>query len=427
MTFPATFQAVSDALQGDDFFLPSHRRIWEAIAAVARRGTPPDAVMVADEMRLSGSLAAVEDGELGLLKMGGDASIPELISAYVAKVRAKADLRRLIAACASAASAAYSSDDAASVIEDLGAQLVKLAVAGSRDLTPVKDHIDGVLDAIEAREKAGKPITGVATGITAIDRLTGGLHRGNIVVVAARPGVGKTAWALNVLKHHAEHGGAGLFFSLEMTRDEVIERLLVMGSRIDSERLRNGQVGQQGWGALNRAAVELGKATLYIVDDLHSMRQIAPVCRRFRARHAQGQGPDAPLIVIDYLQLMHTARGMSRAEGVGEMSRGLKALAKQLQCPIVAISQLNRESEKEGRPPRLSDLRESGDIEQDADIVIFPHNPETRDLDGKPVPRVEDGRIDAIVAKNRNGRTGVVGMHWIGRLYTFGNVANEWE
>lgn len=414
---PPLFAEVNAKLLVDDFFLPVHREIWSAMLAIDRREQPIDVLLVADELKAMGMLSRLEGGEIYLVKLAGECPVLGNLGHYLGIVTANATARKLIAACAEAMSRAYGgATEADELLDDHAGAIMKIAQRSARDLRSITPVVEESMDIFEKRQIAKNPVTGVATGIDMLDRFTGGFQPGNHVVVAARPGVGKTAFALNVvLRHVLTRGGTALIFSLEMTESEVVERLFCIKGGVDSELLRRGEISPLAWNDLNRAEAALAPAPIYIVDDQSNISQMEATARRYAARHPEKLG----LIVIDYIQLAEVVlgRGQTLSQGLGEVSKRIKRLAKKLRVPIIDVSQLNRDSEKEKRQPRISDLRATGDLEQDADIIIFPDNPEM----------TKDGEVDIILAKNRNGRTGFMKSRWVGKFYSFYDTAPDWQ
>jgi replicative DNA helicase len=412
MAEPETFQALRDALMGDDFFLPAHRVTWDAFEALAQRQEPTGALQVIDELRAGGHLGKFPEGAVTLSALAGSAPWSALLAGSVRMVSEKAALRRIIVACSEAVARATTSagDASGEIADELGAALVKLRMRNASELVPVGKHIDGFLEELGQRG-AAREIRGVSSGIAKLDSYTGGFLPGQLVVVAARPGQGKTAFALNICRRLVLEGGAALFLSLEMTTAELIERLMVQETQFDSVWVRQGRGIEQGhWQTFFSAQRRLEDAKLYICDDVQTSAQIASVARRFRARHP-GQNV---IIALDYLQLvkMNQRQGVSRSEQVAEVSADMKRMAKALAAPVLELSQLNRSSEHETRAPRLSDLRDSGAIEQDADIVLFPYNAD----------KIASGDIEVVLGKNRNGASGTVAAHWNGPTYMFSDA-----
>jgi replicative DNA helicase len=436
---PSAFDEVATSLQVDDFFLPAHREIFEAMLAIDKRQQPLDVVAVADELRVRGMIARLDGGEVYLLTLSNSVPTAENIVHYVRLVREKATLRRLIAACAEIQSrAAGDFGDFEEFLDEAETQVFKVAQQNRRETySSTGDLMEEVLHNLEVRTAERKAVTGVPTGFTKLDELTAGLQRENLIIVAARPGGGKTSWAVNVAVHAAKHGIPVLIFSLEMSKWELMERMIAGEARIDSSKIKRGFIEYADWkNGINPAAKEIGKAPILIDDSSAiSIMEIRAKARRFRgdARYfppqpltVEGRSPQPALglIVVDYLQLARGSVGRrdeNRQQEIAEISRGLKALAKDLKLPIIAVSQLNREIEKREGKPRLSDLRESGAIEQDADVILFLHREEQSDeMDIRPTSVSE-----IIIGKHRNGATGSLKVTFIKAFTKFENYAED--
>jgi replicative DNA helicase len=362
----------------------------------------------------------------------------ENIGTYVRIVKEKATLRRLIAACAEISSSAYGEfGNYEEFLDEAEGKIFKVAQQNRKEgFRAVGELMGEVLENIEVRARDGKEVTGVPTGFKRFDEMTAGLQPENLIIVAARPGMGKTSWAVNVAVNAALHHSIPvLIFSLEMSKYELMERMLAGEARIDSSRMRRGMIEYSDWkNRIYPAGGRLSAAPILIDDGASpSILEIRAKARRFKGdpryfpppeRHADGREiPRQGLIVIDYLQL---ARGMggkkeeTREREIADISRGLKGLAKDLKLPIIAISQLNRGLEKrEEKTPQLSDLRESGAIEQDADLVLFIHREEMFNPEG------QKGRAELVVGKNRHGATGNVPMTFIKEYTRFENYAED--
>src|SRR3954466_5781117 len=387
---PAAFDEVATGLQVDDFFLPAHREIFEAMLAIDKRQQPLDVIAVADELRVRGMVARLEGGEAYLLALSNSVPTAENINHYGRLVKEKAPLRRLIAACAEIQSRAYGDfGQFEEFLDEAETQIFKVAQRTRRETySSAEDIMEEVLHNIEVRAAERKAVTGVPTGFTKLDEITAGLQRENLIIVAARPGGGKTSWAVNVAMHAAMKKIPVLIFSLEMSKYELMERMLAGEARIDSSRIKRGFLEYSDWkNKIHPASGRIAEAPILIDDSSAiSIMEIRAKARRFRSdpryfpqqELVDGRAPPAPLglIVVDYLQLARGGGGRrdeNRQQEIAEISRGLKALAKDLKVPIIAVSQLNREVEKREGKPKLSDLRESGAIEQDADLIIFIH------------------------------------------------------
>jgi replicative DNA helicase len=397
---------VVELLRPADFYRPAHARIFEMVLDLYGRGEPADAVTVAAALADAGELARV--GGAGYLHTLM-ASVPTAANAaYYAKiVGERAVLRRLIEAGTRIVQLGYGSsggggrdvDDLVDIAQQAVYEVTERRVGD--DFAVLSDLLQPTLDEIEAVGAQGGVMTGVPTGFTDLDRLLNGLHPGQLVIVAGRPGLGKSTAAMDFARTASvRHNFASAIFSLEMSKVEIVMRLLSAEARVPLHVLRSGQLSDDDWTKLARRMGEISEAPLF-VDDTPNMTlmEIRAKARRLRQRH------DLKLIVVDYLQLMTSPKRVeSRQQEVAELSRGLKLLAKEIECPVVAVSQLNRGPEQRtDKRPQLSDLRESGSIEQDADVVILLHRDDYYDRES---PRA--GEADFIVAKHRNGPTDTV-------------------
>jgi len=397
---------VVEVLKGHDFYRPNHSTIFDAILDLYGRGEPADPITVAAALADSGALA----------RLGGASYLHDLIStvptaanaAYYAKIVCeRAVLRRLVEAGTRIVQLGYGSatgggrdvDDVVDLAQQAIYDVTERRV--SEDFAVLAEMLQPTLDEIEAVGSQGGVMTGVPTGFTDLDRLLNGLHAGQLVIVAGRPGLGKSTAAMDFARTASVRNNlASAIFSLEMSKVEIVMRLLAAEARVPLHVLRSGQLSDDDWTKLARRMGEISEAPLY-VDDTPNMNlmEIRAKARRLKQRH------DLKLIVVDYLQLMSSPKRVeSRQQEVAEMSRGLKLLAKEVECPVVAVSQLNRGPEQRNdKRPQLSDLRESGSIEQDADVVILLHRDDYYD---KESPRA--GEADFIVAKHRNGPTDTI-------------------
>ena len=397
---------VVEVIRASDFYRPNHATIFEAILDLYGRGEPADAVTVAAAMANMGELARV--GGAGYLHTLMSSVPTAANAAYYARIVAeRAVLRRLIEAgtrivqlgYGSAAGTGRDADDLVDMAQQAVYEITERRV--SDGFAILSDLLQPTLDGIEAVGANSGVMTGVPTGFTDLDRLLNGLHAGQLIVVAGRPGLGKSTAALDFARTASVRSNLpSAIFSLEMSKVEIVMRLLSAEARVPLHVLRSGQLSDDDWTKLARRMGEISEAPLY-VDDTPNMNlmEIRAKARRLKQRH------DLKLVVVDYLQLMSSPkRTESRQQEVAELSRGLKLLAKEIDCPVVAVSQLNRGPEQRNdKRPQLSDLRESGSIEQDADVVILLHRDDYYD---KESPRA--GEADFIVAKHRNGPTDTV-------------------
>jgi replicative DNA helicase len=408
---------VIEAIRPSDHYRPAHQIVHEAILDLYGRGEPADAITVANELTRRGDLPRIGGAPYLHTLI---ASVPTAANAgYYAKiVRERAILRRLVEAGTRIVQMGYTGDADADEIVDR-AQAEVYAVTDRRiaeDYHPLSEIMPGALDEIESIGSRGGQMTGVPTGFADLDGLTNGLHPGQMVVIAARPAVGKSALALDFARSATIRAGLPtVLFSLEMGRNEITMRLLAAEAKVPMNLMRTGQLTDDDWGRLAKRMSEVADAPLFIDDSPNmSLMEIRAKCRRLKQRH------DLKMVIIDYLQLMSSPKRVeNRQQEVSEMSRSLKLLAKELEVPVVALSQLNRGPEqRQDKKPMLSDLRESGSIEQDADVVILLHR---EDAYEKESPRA--GEADLIVAKHRNGPTATVTVAFQGHYSRFVDMA----
>lgn len=410
---------VVETIRSRDFYRPAHESIFDAILDLYARGEPADPVTVSAELTKRGEIA----------KIGGAPYLHTLISSvptaanagyYARIVRERAILRRLVAAGTKIVQLGYAVEGDVDEVVD-AAQAEVFAVTERRvseDYVILNDLLPEALDEIESIGTRGGQMIGVPTGFVDLDELTNGLHPGQMVVIAARPAIGKSTLGLDLARSASiKNGLASVIFSLEMGRNEITMRMLSAESRVPLQHMRSGTMNDEEWARLARRMGEISQAPLFIDDSPNmTMMEIRAKCRRLKQRH------DLRLVIIDYLQLMTSGKKVeSRQQEVSEFSRQLKLLAKELGVPVVAISQLNRGPEQRtDKKPMLSDLRESGSIEQDADMVILLHREDAYDRDH---PR--QGEADLIVAKHRNGPTRTVTVAFQGHYSRFVDMATS--
>lgn len=404
--------------KGDEFFKPANGAIFDAMVELYDRYSSLDIVMLNQLLVDRNALDAV-GGVTYLVELAS--SVPSAANAqhYARQVHEKAMVRQLITAAGDILYDAYHSPDAAQGILDRAESLI-FHIAQQSEQTKIEalhDLIRETMARMEANE--GKQITGLQTGFAKLDELTSGLQTGEMIIVAARPSMGKTALALNMAEHMAMRGDAVGVFSLEMSKQQLVQRLLCARSGIDSQRLRRAMLRDQEYRELMKACDELMAAPIYIDDTAGlTLLQLRAKARRMRAKH------QVKAIFIDYLQLMSCGwRAESRQIEVSEISRGVKAMARELQVPVVCLSQLNRSPEaREGHRPRMSDLRESGSIEQDADVIAMLHREDyyhQGDQNWAEDNPDKIGVTELIITKQRNGPTGVVNLSWIASCTRF--------
>jgi replicative DNA helicase len=415
--------AIDDALETldpSDFYKPAHGHVFEAIRDLNVRGEPADPVTVADELRRANLLEAV-GGESVLVSLQAGTPATTNASRYARIVRDHAVLRRLIGVAGEIAELGYSlPDDVPSAVDTAESMVFALAENGaSEGLEPLSQILDESVNQIEHRYANPDELKGVPTGFRDLDDLLSGLQPQSLVVLGARPAMGKSALALGIAANVAREAMRPvLFFALEMGKFELTQRLVSSFGRVDAKRLKTGRLDDRDWQRITDAVSRLAEAPLYIDDDPGAtMLEIRAKARRLKAR----QG-DLGLVVVDYLQLM---TGRTSAENrqveVAEISRGLKLLARELECPVIALSQLSRKVEdRSDKRPMLSDLRESGSIEQDSDVVMFIHREELVDPDTP-----DKGLAEIMVAKHRNGPTGRVTLAFLEHFTLFADLARE--
>ncbi|MDR1393631.1 MAG: replicative DNA helicase [Bifidobacteriaceae bacterium] len=408
---------VVSVLRAEDFYRPQHETIFGAITDIYSRGEPVDAVTVAAELTRRGEIARIGGAQYLATIM---ALVPTAANAgyYAQIVRDRAILRRLVDTGTRITQLGYTVDGQS--VDDLvnAAQAEVYAVTERNqagDCQAIGDTIDGVVDDINQLFHSKDHITGVPTGLGGLDKLLGGLHAGQMVIVAARPGKGKSTLGLDFARSAAiKHHMASVVFSLEMSNEEITHRLLSAESGVFLSQLRSGRIRQEDWPRVCAQVAPIKNSPLFIDDSPNmTLMEIRAKSRRLKQRY------DLRLVVIDYLQLMTSGKRVeSRQQEVSEFSRSLKLLAKELNLPVVAISQLNRSPEaRADKRPELSDLRESGSLEQDADVVIL-----IQQAEDKP-DNPDQGTAELIVAKHRNGPTGFVKVAFQGHRSQFADLA----
>ncbi len=408
---------VVEVLRGPDFYRPAHETVYDVVLDLYGRGEPADAVTVAAELQRKGELNRIGGAPYVHTLI---ASVPSAANAgyYAAIVREKGILRRLVDAGTKITQLGYAGDgEVEDIVDRAQAEVYQVAdKRGAEDYAPLSAILEPTLDEIEAIGSRGGQMVGVPTGFTDLDGLTNGLHPGQLIIVAARPGVGKSILALNFARAASiANGLASVIFSLEMNRTEITMRLLSAEARVPLGHMRQGTMSDDDWARLARRMGEVSSAPLYIDDSPNmTLMEIRAKARRLRQRNG------LRLIILDYLQLMTSGKRVeSRQVEVAEFSRNLKLLAKELEVPIVALSQLNRGPEQRtDKRPMLSDLRESGSIEQDADMVILLHREDAYERES-----TRPGEADFIVAKHRNGPTATITVAFQGHYQRFVDMA----
>jgi len=400
----------------EDFYKPSHAHIFSAITALYSRGEPADAVTVAEELRRAGVLEET-GGAAALVSLQSNTPSISSASRYGRIVEEHALLRRLIGVAHEIAEIGYGlPDDVTEAVDRAEAMVFDVAQRRSADtISPLQELLSRSLDRLEELYGRGETITGVPSGFHDLDEHLAGLQPSNLVVVGARPSMGKTAFALGIAANAAILGTPVLFFSLEMSHLEIAQRVLCAEARVDASRMRNGRLLEGDWPKISHAIGRLGNAPLHIDDNPNvTVMDIRAKARRMKSREGLG------MVVVDYLQLMTGRHGAeNRQVEISEISRGLKILARELEIPVVALSQLSRSLESRAdKRPMLADLRESGAIEQDADVVMFIYRDEVYNQES-----TDRGAAEIIIAKHRNGPTGIVQLAFVGNYARFANMA----
>lgn len=411
--------AVTELIRSEDFYRDDHREICEAIIDLAEMAKPVDIITVSEQLQLRGAL----DNVGGLDYLTGIANgVPTTSNArhYARIVGEKSLLRKLIKAASDISAMSYEASEEAVYVLDKAEKSIFdiLQKRNTQGFTHIKDVLLETFNRLEELYNSKSFITGIPTGFTDLDEKTAGLQNSDLVLIAARPGMGKTAMALNIAQHAAvrKHVPVAIF-NLEMSKDQLVNRMLCSEVMVDSHKMRTGKLEDNDWNKIAQALAPLSEAPIYIDDTPGiSVMDIRSKCRRLKLEKNLG------LVVIDYLQLMQgRGRSENRQQEVSEISRSLKILAKELNVPVVTMSQLSRgpESRTDHRP-MLSDLRESGAIEQDADIVMFLYR------DDYYNPDTEKKNIaEVIIAKHRNGSTGTIELGWFGQYTKFVNSKRD--
>ena len=404
-------------LNPDDFYKPAHGHVYDAVMALYGSGEPVDAVTVAEALQTAGLLEEL-GGPAALLDLQQTTPAIGNAAHYARIVADKAQLRRLARAGTDITELAYSNpDDVAAAVDN--SETVVFALADQRTTNTTRDSkaaLHEAIDLIEHRAETAGQITGNPTGFADLDNMTAGLQPNALYVIGARPAMGKSAMAMQLASATAATGRPVLFFSLEMSVAELTIRRLCTEALVDSSRVRVGAIGDPEWTRISHAVGRLGEQPFFIDDNpATTVMDIRAKARRIKQRHG-----DLGLVIIDYVQLMTgRAKSESRQVEVSEISRGLKVLAREIQAPVVALAQLNRSLEqRHDKRPILSDLRESGALEQDADVVAFLYRDEVYDDNSH-----DKGVAEVIVAKHRNGPTGKVRLAWRGQYTRFDNMA----
>ncbi len=410
----------TEFVKPESFYRPAHGYVFAAIASLYAAGEPADPITVAEELRRAGVLEAV-GGEAVIVRLQASAPAVSNAGRYAAIIAELALLRSMITTAGEIAELGYSLPDDVEAALDTAESLVYNLAQNRNEssLAEVRNLLDGAMTRLEQLYEAGSAITGTPTGYVDLDELLSGLQPSALVVVGARPAMGKTAFALGMAAHAAINARLPvLVFSLEMSHVELVQRLLSSEARVDASKMRNGRLTEPDWEKITRAMTPLGESEIWIDDNPN----VTVIEIKSKARKLKAQKGKLGLIVVDYVQLMTGRTGAeNRQVEVAEISRGLKILARELETPVIALAQLNRGLEQRAdKRPMLSDLRESGSLEQDADVVLFLYRDEVYNADTP-----DAGIAEVIVAKHRSGPTGTVRLAWLGQFTKFANMARD--
>ena len=410
--------SASEILTGDDFYNRQYGMVFECMVELVNQGEPVDMVTVQNRLKEkdvspeTASLEFVRELMLGYITSAN-------IRQYAQIVYEKALLRKMIRINDNISTLCYQGKESTdAILEETERSVFELLKSrNSGDFVPIRQVVLNALDKIEIASRNRDAVTGIPMGFTDLDYQTSGLQPSDLVLIAARPSMGKTAFTLNIAHHVAiRQEKCCAIFSLEMSKEQLVNRMLAMDANVDSQNMRNGKLTETDWEKLVESAGNIGTSRL-IIDDTPgiSVSELRSKCRKFKLEY------DLKLVMIDYLQLMSGSgkNGDNRQQEISEISRSLKALAREIDCPVIALSQLSRACEtRNDHRPMLSDLRESGAIEQDADVVMFIYRDDyyNKDSDEKNVSEI-------IIAKQRNGPTGTVKLAWLPEYTKFANLA----
>lgn len=416
------FHKVVDVITPEDFYRPANGKIYAAMCELATKSEPIDIVT------LTAKLKQMEIFE----EVGGAAYVAEILERvptainveYHAKLVADQSVkRRLVSTCNVIGQRGLEPGETTEELLDYAEKEIFALTSSKRSqrsMAPVKDIVRGAIMELEKRFESQDSITGIPSGYIELDKMLAGFQRSDLIIIACRPSMGKTSFSLGVTRNAAIQSKAPIvFFSLEMAKEQIVSRLLAAEAKVDASRLRTGKLTEQDWSRIMRAAGQLAEAKIYI-DDTPALTVLE---MRGKARRLKAELGEIGMIIVDYLQIMGTKNTVSRENAISEISRSLKALAKELNVPVLALSQLNRGIEqRQDKRPMMSDLRESGAIEQDADVIIFIHR---EDVEGAAANTPGMASVaEFIVGKHRNGPRGNVKVAWLGQYATFENLSS---
>lgn len=423
MLAPEAYDNVADGLNERDFYRRDHQLIFRAIRELAEKSRPFDAVTLGEWFESNGHAELVAGGSY-LIELASTTPSAANIKAYAEIVRDKSVLRQLIEVGTEIVNDGFQPDgrESAEILAKAEQEVFAIAEAGSHgrtDFTPMNTALSEAFDVLQKRYEAGGSVTGLPTGYTEFDEMTAGLQPTDLLILAARPAMGKTTLALNMAEHAAiRTRKAVAVFSMEMSASQLALRLISSNGRVNAQRLRSGQLEDEDWSRVTSAIRMLKEAKIFI-DDTPGLSpdQLRSKARRLKREH------DLGLVVVDYLQLMSVpGNSENRATEISEISRSLKHLAKELNVPVIALSQLNRSLEtRADKRPVMADLRESGAIEQDADVIVFIYRDDYYNKENSP----DKGLAEVIIGKQRNGPTGSVKLRFFGEYTRFDNLSHD--
>ena len=430
----ASHAEAAEKLTPDDFSLDSHRRIYQRMSELIDSQRAVDLVTLSHELQRTKEIESI-GGVAYLASLTEGLPRRPVIDEYIRIVKEKSLYRKLMAICSMAiARASDQSDAALDVVGEAERQLIEATQSSiTYGLQPLDQIVAGSFGSIDKLYEQSREVTGLATDFTDLDRMTSGFQKGELIILAARPSMGKTAFAINIAQNSAvNHGTVVAVFSLEMSKESLLRRMLASQAWVDQRKLQTGFLGREDHDKLQGALGQLVDSRMFI-DDTAGISLTEMRAKARRLKQTTGQ---LDLIVVDYLQLMTATQVGSSKKGyenrtqeVSAISRGLKALAKELEVPVVALSQLSRSSERRGddKRPLLSDLRESGSIEQDADVVMFIHREAYYERDKENMSEADKAKSEIIIAKQRNGPTDTVLLNFVSRFTRFDNRDNTQE
>jgi replicative DNA helicase len=415
-----------EILSADSFYTAQHNKIYDVILSLFDRGNPVDLITVTDELKRRGHLEEV-GGTYYLTELTGQVATAANVEYHARIIAEKSLLRKMIETMTKVVGRAYDpAADAFELLDEAEGEIFKISDSQLRkSASSMSDVLKETLSRLESIHGQEAGITGVASGFSRIDQMTGGWQPSDLIIIAARPSMGKTAFSLSIARNAAldKDNPVGIaIFSLEMSAQQLAQRLLTSEARVDAQAARTGRLADDDWPALARAAGRLSAAPIFIDDSASlSVLELRAKCRRLKAEH------DIGLVVVDYLQLMSgsaSSKNSNREQEIAHISRSLKSLAKELDVPVIALSQLSRAVETRGgdKRPMLSDLRESGSIEQDADVVMFIYRAERYGITVDENGNSTEGLAEILISKQRNGPIGDVSLAFINQHARFENL-----